>query len=271
MRMPRQICVFRPNLRSWWASAKMYCPLNGSAVPSKVIIRPQRGSLLFITQPDHAAAAADLVQHFDGFRSNPRRAEIHLAVREHDSGWHELDRDLVFDGARGKAHDFMTVPEPWKQSVWPKAIEQVAPTSPYAAALIAEHAIFVYSVNRGTPEWDTFFETMETRRTDLLARAGIPLDTLRTDYPFLGVADLVSLSFCHGWETPKARFGRTVICEGAAVTMTPSLLPEAPVPVRVRMRRIPDESFDSHAALRQALERAAAEFLTGVARAGSTA
>jgi len=84
-------------------------------------------------------------------------------------------------------------------------------------------------------------------------------------------ADLVSLSFCHGWETPKERFGRTVICEGAAVTMTPSLLPEAPVPVRVRMRRIPDESFDSHAALRQALERAAAEFLTGVARAGSTA
>src|SRR6476661_4141290 len=125
----------------------MNCPRISSAVPRKVIIRPQQGSLLFITQPDHAVAAADLVQHFDGFRSNPRRAEIHLAVREHDSGWHEVDRDLVFDADLGKAHDFITVPEPAKQSVWPAAIEQVAPTSPYAAALIAEHAIFVYSAN----------------------------------------------------------------------------------------------------------------------------
>ena len=249
----------------------MDCPLNGSAVPPKVIIRPQHGSLLFITQPDHAAAAADLVQHFEGFRSNPRRAEIHLAVREHDSGWHGLDRHLVFDGGRGTAHDFITVPEPLKQSVWPTAIEQVAPTSPYAAALIAEHAIFVYSANRGRPEWDTFFDAMETRRGDLLARAGIPLDTLRTDYPFLGIADLLSLSFCHGWEVPKERFGRSVLCEGAAVTMTPSLLPDAPVPIRVRMRRLPDASFDSHEALREALDRAPAEFLTGVARAGSTA
>jgi hypothetical protein len=235
-----------------------------------VIIRPQHGSLLFMTQPDHAAAAADLVQHFDGFRSNPRRAEIHLAVREHDSGWHELDRDLVFDG-HGKAHDFISVPEPLKQSVWPAAIEQVAPTSPYAASLIAEHAIFVYSANRGKREWDTFFDSMETRRADLLARAGVPLETLRSDYPFLGVADLISLSFCHGWETPRERFGRTVVCEGAAVTVTPSLLPEAPVPVRVRMRRIPDAPFDSDSALRQALDRAPVEFLTGIARAGSAA
>lgn len=249
----------------------MYCPLDGSAVPRKVIIRPQHGSLLFITQPDHAAAAADLVQRFDGFATNPRRAEIHLAVREHDSGWHELDRDLSFDADLGKAHDFITVPEPRKQSVWPIAIETVASTSPYAAALIAEHAAFVYSANRGKPEWDTFFTAMEARRTDLLAHAGMSLETLHADYPFLGIADLLSLSFCHGWEAPRERFGHSVSCEGAAVTMTPSLLPATPVPVRVRMRRIPDTRFDSHDALRDALERAPAEFLTGVARAESAA
>jgi hypothetical protein len=43
------------------------------------------------------------------------------------------------------------------------------------------------------------------------------------------------------------------------------------VPVRVRMRRIPDVAFASHDALREALDRAPAEFLTGVARAGSAA
>jgi hypothetical protein len=224
-----------------------------------------------MTQPDHAAAAADLVQHFEGFATNHRRAEIHLAVREHDSGWQDIDRELVFDPATGKAHDFMSMPEPRKQSVWPIAIDLVAPRSAYAAALIAEHAIFVYSGNRGKPEWDTFFAAMETRRTHLLARARVSLDTLRADYPFLGIADLLSLSFCHCWETPRERFGRSVVCEGAAVTMTPSLLPVTPVPVRVRMRRLPDTPFESHDALRHALERAPSEFLTGVARAGSAA
>jgi hypothetical protein len=211
------------------------------------------------------------VLQFDGFATSPRRAEIHLAVREHDSGWQALDRDLVFDAGAGRAHDFMTVPEPVKQSVWPIAVESVAAQSPYAAALIAEHAVFVYGANRGKPEWDTFFEAMETRRTDLLARAGVALDTLRADYPLLGLADLLSLSFCHGWETPKERLGRSIKCEGAAVTMTPSLLPAAPVPARVRMRRLPDARFDSHAALREALDRAPSEFLTGVARSGSAA
>jgi hypothetical protein len=37
------------------------------------------------------------------------------------------------------------------------------------------------------------------------------------------------------------------------------------------MRRLPDAPFESHERLREALERAPAEFLTGVARAGSAA
>ena len=236
-----------------------------------MIIRPQQGSLLFITQPDHAAAAADLVAHFDGFADNPRRQQIHLAVRDHDAGWQELDDDIVFDQASGRALDFLGVPEPFKRSVWPSAIERLADRAPYAAALIAEHAIFVYGANLDKPDWQPFFTDLEGRRTKLLTRCGLTHDTLKQDYPFLGIADLLSLSFCHGWREPKERFGHSVWCDGAAVTMTPSLLPAAPVPVRVRARVLPDRRFDSREALRGALATAPVEFLTGVARGGSAA
>jgi hypothetical protein len=231
-----------------------------------VIIRRQAESLLFITQPDHAAAAADLVAHFDGFAANPRRQDIHLAVLEHDAGWHGLDDEIVFDAQAGRALDFMGAPEPVKQSVWPIAVDRLADRAPYAAALIAEHAVFVYSANRDKPEWQPFFAPLEDRRNQLLARAGVPLETLKADYPFLGVADLVSLSFCNGWTEPRERFGRSVRCEGAAVQMTPSLLPAAPVPVRVRARRVPDRRYASADELRAVLAAASPEFLAGVAR-----
>jgi len=55
------------------------------------------------------------------------------------------------------------------------------------------------------------------------------------------------------------------------VTITPSLLPAAPVPVRVRARQVPAQAFPSREALRGALASAPVEFLTGVARGGSAA
>jgi hypothetical protein len=134
---------------------------------------------------------------------------------------------------------------------------------------VAEHAIFVYSAHGDLPDWRPFFTELEERRTRLLARAGETLETLKQDYPFLGVADLLSLSFCHGWTEPKARFGRSVHCEAAAVVMKPSWLPAAPVPVRVRARVVPNRAFASREAARQALSAAPVEFLTGVARGGS--
>lgn len=234
-----------------------------------MIIRPQEDTILFITQPDHAVAAAELVVHFEGFAAHPRRDDVHLAVLEHDNGWQELDEDLVFDATLGRALDFIAVPDPLKRSVWPLAIDRLANRSAYAAALVAEHAAFVYSSNRQHPDWLKFFDSLERRRGDLLGRCGMALDTLRGDYRFLAIADLLSLAFCHGWTEDRERFGHKVCCDGGAVTIRPSLLPAAPVPVRVRARRVPDQRYESAAALRDGLARAPAEFLTGVARGAS--
>jgi alkanesulfonate monooxygenase SsuD/methylene tetrahydromethanopterin reductase-like flavin-dependent oxidoreductase (luciferase family) len=238
-----------------------------------VILRPDHGSIVFITQPDHAILAADLVVRFEGLSAHPRRDAILLAVREHDNGWRELDDDLVFDEESGGPLDFMNVPEPVKQRVWPRGIDRLASDSPYAAALVAEHALFVYTGNRGKPEWREFFRTLERRRAELLAKTSVPREDLAADYRFLALSDLVSLSFCNSWPDVRERFGHKIHCEGDAVIVSPAIMigsGDTPFPLRVRARRVADRRYASVRDLRAALDTAPVEWLTGEAR-GRTA
>src|SRR5919109_186080 len=122
-----------------------------------MIIRREGTSLLFVTQPDHARLAADLLAQWKGLADHPRRAALLLAAREHDNGWRELDEELVFDASEGRAFDFITAPDPVKHEVWPRGVDRLADTSPYAAALVAQHAIFVYNSHRDEPGWARFF------------------------------------------------------------------------------------------------------------------
>jgi hypothetical protein len=222
--------------------------------------------VLFITQPDHAILAADVARHFDRLDEHPRRDMILLAAREHDNGWHEPDEALVFDDESGRALDFIGVTDALKQSVWPVAIDRVAVRSLYAAALIAEHAAFVYGANRDKPAWRGFFEDMERRRDDLLRRAEVPRDTLADDYRFVALADLISLSFCNGWTEPRERFGHRVWSESDAVVVSPAIVPRAPIAIRVRARRIADRRYGSAAELRRTLDAAPVEWIDGHAR-----
>jgi Protein of unknown function (DUF3891) len=230
-----------------------------------VIVRPERDSLLFITQPDHAIVAADLADRCEGLDGHARREDIRLAVREHDNGWRELDEDLVFDSETGRALDFITTPEPLKQSVWPLGIDRLARQSAYAAALVAAHALFVYSAHRGNADWAPFFANQASRRDDLLAGARVPLADLERDYRFLALADLMSLSFCHLWTEPRERFGHTVLCEGTTLIVTPAIIPPTPFEIRVRARRLPDRPYGSAAELRATLASATPEWIGGVA------
>jgi hypothetical protein len=230
-----------------------------------VIVRPRPESLLFITQPDHACLAADLVEHVAALAEHPRLDALRLAVREHDNGWRELDRDLVFDASAGQALDFIAVPDAVKHAVWPLAVERLASASPYAAALVAAHAIFVNAGSREKEDWRGFFADQEARRDALLARADAQLDELNQDYRWLAVADLMSLSFCHGWTDTRERFAHAVRCEGDTLIVTPAILPRSPVEVRVRARLVPDRQYRSAADLRAALDRATPEWIGGYA------
>lgn len=64
-----------------------------------MIIRRLASSLQLITQPDHAALSARIMQHWhpDHFPDSARNASIVHAIEAHDAGWAEIDQTLVID------------------------------------------------------------------------------------------------------------------------------------------------------------------------------
>ena len=91
-----------------------------------------------------------------------------------------------------------------RHGVWPRAIARLA-DDPWAAALVAQHAITVYDRFRSEAEWTPFFADMEAARDAMVRASGMPLDDLAADYPFVRLGDLISLVFCTGW-TDAQRF-----------------------------------------------------------------
>jgi uncharacterized protein DUF3891 len=242
-----------------------------------MIIRRDRNSLLFITQPDHAQLAADIMGrwHEGGLQAHPRRDAILRATREHDNGWIEEDA-ATHVHASGEPLDFIAVPAAVKHRIWPRAAARLAEPDPYVAALVAQHALSVHGQQRPDPAWHSFFSTMDALRSDLLRRCGGDSErTLEQDYPFMQIGDQLSLIFCNGWHTPFARRGGRTILKPAGVgpggpactilETSPDPFGGARVPLQVRARRLPARAFASEADLRDTLASAPTEILEGQA------
>jgi hypothetical protein len=242
-----------------------------------MIIRRDRKDFLFITQPDHARLAAEIIAHWrtDGFPDNPRRDSILLAAREHDNGWIEEDEMTHVDAA-GEPLDFVATPVPVKHRIWPRAAARLAEVDGYAAALVAHHAIALHGQQLSDPLWRGFLAKMERIEADLLAagspeRAALPTGNperaalLHEDYRFVQVADQLSLVFCNAWTAPFPRPGGRTILKGTTLEITPDPFGGERVPIRVRARRTPARTFASAADLRATLDTAAVEILEGTA------
>lgn len=231
-----------------------------------MIIQADGDSFLFITQPDHARLAAEAIAHWKAgaFADHPRRSVILLATREHDNGWIEEDAETHVD-AGGSPLDFVAVPAAVRQRIWPRAVTRMAHENPYAAALIAQHAIAVYSASRNDAGWQAFFDGLSELRDRFLAASRVDRQTLDADYPFVNAADRLSLAFCTGWAKPLESYGRQIILKGHVVEITPDPFDGARVPLTIRARRIPQQRYRTAGDLRTALKDAPVEILRGEA------
>ncbi len=217
-----------------------------------MIVRHEHPDYLLITQPDHAALAAHIANAWraDGFPQRPTRASVLTAVAEHDWAWGAVDAAPGIWPQTGAPHDVFDAPLEIRQGVWPRTIDQVAAQDPYAAALVAHHALTVYERYRPLPEWQVFFSSLERRRHAL--HSG-PLDD---DYAILGAADLLSLICCYGWRQPH-RFGHYTAVHGTSgLQITPDPFGGATVDWTVSARRIPARRYASDADLRATLDLA---------------
>lgn len=235
-----------------------------------MIVRTRDASLELITQPDHARLAAQILDGWraDGLPARPTRATLLFATREHDRGWLTVDAMPPIDPSTGRPYDFVAAPDPIKHELWPRAVAELGAVSPYAAALVAEHALTVYAQHRDSPEWAAFFETLARERDAWLTASAQPVRQLEVDYRLLRLADLVSLAFCNGWTEPREHAGYRLILAGAEMTITPDPFDGARVPLQVPMRAIPARVYASTADLLAALRGATPSAVEGVCRGG---
>jgi hypothetical protein len=228
-----------------------------------MIVRRADDTVHLITQPDHAALSRRIMERWTPLLTEPRRASILLAIGEHDNGWREPDEHPALD-RHGHVVDFVNAPAKLKQEVWPRGVEYLA-DDPLAAALVAQHAITVYDRFRGDPEWVSFFPEMEARRERHRARAALSQDRLASDYAYVRIGDLISLTFCVAW-TETQHYGDVAVRleSDRQVAVTPRALADGEMRIEVRAKEIQRDPFDSEAAFREALAAAPTVTLTGI-------
>lgn len=233
-----------------------------------MIVRPAGQSQVLITQPDHAALSERIMQHWrtGGLLGSGRRSNILLAIQQHDNGWQEPDAAPIVDERTGRILDFVSAPDDVRRRVWPRGVDRLA-ASPYAAALVAAHAIYIYRRYRTHDDWTDFFTEMEALRDRHLRNAAprTPAD-LADDYFFVRMGDLASLTFCNDWRDPQTHeSGYVVRLEGEQLIITPDPFDGHDVPFAIDGRLMPNRTFSSAADARAAYENARIVSVRGIA------
>jgi hypothetical protein len=220
-----------------------------------VIVRRTPDTIQLITQPDHAHLAGRFMEQCVPLAERARRPAILLAIAEHDNGWAEEDAAPTVNPEDGSVVDFVTAPLSVRHSVWPRGISRLA-HNPWAAALVAQHAITVYDRFRADAAWTPFFAEMAIMRDAMVRASALPPDDLAADYGFVRLADLISLAFCVGW-TDEQRFAEwRVLLSGTRVAVTPDPFGGVEVPFTITAREIRRRKFRSDDDLREELGRA---------------
>ena len=227
-----------------------------------MIVRTVGDRLQLITQPDHARLAGGVMGHCAPLLTRARKDSILLAVAEHDNGWIEEDAAPRVNPATGQVFDFVTAPASVRQGVWPRGVARLS-DDPWAAALVAQHSLVIYERYRPDSEWTPFFSEMEAVRDAMLRRGGLPLDDLLSDYVFVRLADLISLTFCTGW-TDEQRCGDWRVQRfDTRVIVSPDAFAGSEIPVEIEAREIGNQPLWSDDELRNVLSSARTATLTG--------
>ncbi len=233
-----------------------------------MIVRPGDGVLHLISQPDHAALARRLMELWPSLGKAERRRDILTAIEHHDRGWGEPDAALTVDPETGRIRDFMHVPAAVRQGVWPVSVSLLA-AAPWAAALVAHHAITVYDRFRHEPDWREFFPAMTASRDEHLSRAGGDQKALVRDYVYLRLGDLLSLAFCTAAADAQSLGPWTFRLDGARLHVTPNPF-AMDVSFAIEAREIPDVPYPDDAALAAAIAAGRSRALDGVVAVDAT-
>lgn len=215
-----------------------------------MIVVPEGSSWLVITQPDHAHFAGELLSLWrtGGLPSHPRRDDLLFAAREHDNGWREADAAPRWNAERSRPHDFLTLPREDRIGIWERGVCRFAADRPYAALLIARHALNLFQGRRGEEGWDAFLDFLVDFERDLRETSEVPAGDLEADYRLIDLTDLISLTACNRWRDPAERHGMSIEPGDGTLRLDPFPLAGATT-FRIPCRRIPARTFRGDADL----------------------
>lgn len=215
-----------------------------------MIVATEQDNWLFVTQPDHAAFAAELMSLWraEGVPDHPRRAELLFAVREHDNGWREADAAPRWNPERGRPHDFLTMPRRDRIEIWERGVARFAGEHPYAALLITRHARRLHRDRRGDEAWQGLLETLDELERGLVEATGATEEEIAADDRLLDRADTLSLAVCNGWTESFERHGVRARVVDGALALDPFPLAGATT-FRIPCRRIAVRDYGGDATL----------------------
>jgi hypothetical protein len=215
-----------------------------------MILSPQDGRLLVVTQNDHAHLAAELLSLWrrDGLPEHPRRRQLLVAAREHDNGWREADSAPRYDRESGRPLDFVAVPQELRREIWRRGVERFRSRDAWVALLILQHAISLHRSLEDDEEWAPLLEEWRRTRQELLDESAAPAEDLDQDYRWIELTDLLSLGLCSGWSRRRELHGYRIELRPGALRLDPFPFAGATT-FRVAGRTIEDRPYGGDADL----------------------
>jgi Protein of unknown function (DUF3891) len=150
-----------------------------------------------ISQPAHAALAAQLATALNPDTFGPLPPEVIDAIGRHDAGWAESDLAALECIGEKQPQSFLAYPPEGAVQSWRKSIREAETRSPLAGILTSRH--FCLLAPRDDDSHHAAFVEQESQgRAPQEAASPLSSDDLNRFTSALGFCDLLSLCLCSG-------------------------------------------------------------------------
>lgn len=167
-------------------------------------------SCWLITQPSHAALAAELAASITASQFPIAEPEILQAIALHDAGWGIPDAQAIMQSRsvqQQQPESFIAMAVPQFLAAWEKSIETCQPISPAGGYIVSRHfwRLAEHRVKSAGDEsrqdrqkLESFLKAEEKRQKKLAAKQSLSMESLELLTDLLQFCDLFSLYICCG-------------------------------------------------------------------------
>lgn len=173
------------------------------------IERQKYESCWLITQPSHAALAAELTARLSAPQFPKPDAQLIQAIALHDAGWGVADAQGVQksrSGAKYQQESFLDVPAQKLATIWQDSIGTAESASAAGGYVVSRHfdriaGRRIAAANDHPPDrrcLEAFVNAEASRQKKLAAKQPLPVEELERLVDLLQFVDLLSLYLCCG-------------------------------------------------------------------------